>query len=132
MKFLVLLLGLCLGFSVQASDRKVGNVIVVERTVSDVYDNCLKEIRGDVSKPSAFFTCVITLTQQPYEVLLTKGYLNYTTEKCNVESELAVGKMLITFGTKTPGSFEDGKACLTEALAHQPAPKVLIQTLEIR
>lgn len=132
MKFLVLLLGLCLGFTVQASDRKVGNVVVVERTVSDVYDSCMKEIRGDVTKPSSYFTCVITLTQQPYEVLLTKGYINHTSEKCNVEAEFAVGKMLINFGTKQAGSFEDAKVCLTEALAKQPVTKVLIQTLEIR
>ena len=130
MRILIALLGLCLGLTAQAADRKIGNVIIVERTLSNVYDNCLANVRSDTGKPSQFYMCVVGVTTQPYETMLNKGWIRHKTDRCNVESEFVSGKIMITFGDSTTGTFADGKVCLAGAVGELSLTKALIQTLE--
>lgn len=134
MKIVILMLGLCLGALAHGADRKVGNVIVVERAITNIYSSCIAEVLGDTTKPAAFFSCVIPVTQQSYEVLLSKDrFYHHSAEKCSVDSEFAGGKMLITFGgSREPISFEAAKVCLANVVAQEKEPAVFIQTVEIR
>lgn len=134
MKSLILIAGIFLTLTAQAADRKLGNVIVIERDIENVYSSCLSNIKSvDTDKPQTFFFCTLQLTKHDGEVLLNKGGgFRHLTDTCQVATEFGAGKMLIYFGgpkdEKT--SFEDSKKCLKEATDLNQDLVAILQTVE--
>lgn len=131
MKLFFAIASLLVAFSAQASDRKVGNIIAVEREISDLYNTCLKNVSGATDKPQSFFSCAIKFTTDG-ELPVTKGrVLKLMDERCQVVGEAMNGVVLITFsGTKSPSTFETSRACLERSLSAKDFVKVIVYTLE--
>ncbi len=131
MKFFFAIASLLVAFSAQAADRKVGNVVAVEREISDLYNTCLKEIQDLTDRPQNFFSCAIKYTTDG-ELPVSRGrVLRLKDERCQVVGETINGVLMITFsGAKTPSTFEASRACLAKALSEKDFIKVIVYTLE--
>ncbi|KYG63356.1 hypothetical protein [Bdellovibrio bacteriovorus] len=131
MKLFFVVASMLLAFSAQANDRKVGNVIAVEREINDVNATCLKNVSGETDKPQSFFSCAIKYTAAG-EIPVSKGRaFRLDDERCQVYGETMNGVLLITFGTKERSStFEASRACLGRSLAAKDSVKVVVYTLE--
>ncbi len=131
MKLFFVLASLLLAFSAQAGDRKIGNVIAVEREITDIYDTCLKAVDGDTSKPKSFFSCGIKYVGAG-ELPVSKGrVLKLVDERCNVWGDSMNGVILITFaGAGNTSSFETSRACLERATTPNNSVKVVVYTHE--
>lgn len=131
MKLFLAIASLLVAFTAQASDRKVGSVIAVEREISDLYNTCLKNLGGPTDKPQSFFSCGIKFSTDG-EIPVTKGrVLKLMDDRCQVVGEAINGVVLITFaGTKSPSTFETSRACLERSLSAKDFIKVIVYTLE--
>lgn len=131
MKLYFILVSLLFVASAHASDRKVGNVIAVEREVSDIYSTCLKNGPENTTKPQSFFSCAIKYTTDG-ELPVSKGrVIKLVDDKCSVVGETANGTLLITFAAaKSPSTFEASRSCLERALSTKDYVKVIVYTLE--
>ncbi|AZZ35555.1 hypothetical protein CIK05_01640 [Bdellovibrio sp. qaytius] len=117
MKLIFALTATLIAFSAQANDRKIGNVIAVERQITNIYDSCLSKVSGDTSKDQDFFICTINFLKTPTEMAITKGGLiRLVDSNCKVYGDAANGALLITFG-KAQGlsDFAAAKNCLAQA-----------------
>lgn len=131
MKVILIFAALFVTFTAQASDRKVGNVIAVEREIPDLYNSCLKNMQDSTDKPQSFFSCAIKYTTDG-EMPVSKGrLLKLMDERCQVIGEAISGNLVITFaGKKAPSTFETSRACLEKALSDKDFAKVIVYTLE--
>ena len=130
MKSLVLL-SLLLGLSAQANDVKLGNVIAVEREITNIYETCLENVNADTSKPARMFLCSYRFTKNN-EIGMTKGRaFLLKNDQCDVHAEVMNGSLLVSFATPRPTSdFEVSKECLATALRNSPPVKSLIYAVE--
>ena len=131
MKMFFAIASLFVAFSAHAADRKVGNVIAVEREISDLYNTCLKAVEGPTDKPQSFFSCAIKYVKDG-EIPVSKGrLLKLMDERCQVHGEAVNGVVFITFsGAKAPSTFDASRACLERALSQKDFAKVIVYTLE--
>lgn len=116
----------------QGADRKLGNVILVEREIQDIYSTCLKNMDSPTDKPQNFFSCsmkYITAGEWPVSSGIAFRLIN---EKCSVIGEALKGTLLITFATsRSPSSFEGARDCLNRAISNLKDPvKSLVYTVE--
>lgn len=134
MKSLILIAGVLLTLTAQAADRKLGNVIVVERDIQNVYTECLKNVKAEqTEKEQTFFFCAFPIAKHDGEVLLNKGGgFRYTTTDCQVATEFGAGKMLVYFsGPKDQKvSFEVAKRCLKQGTDANQDIVAILQTVE--
>ena len=131
MKSVIALVALMGSFSAHAADRKIGNVIMIERDIENVYDRCIASM-SQSSEGGKYNFCAIQITKSPAEVLLNKGGgLRYNNTACSVESDFGNGKMLISFrAVGKDVSNEDAKRCLQNALKGNEDMIATIQTIE--
>lgn len=133
MKLAFLFLSLVLGFSASAADRKIGNVIVVERDIENIFDRCMDEVN---KKPAAtgapYLSCYLMIINNPGEILLNKGpAFRLSNLKCEVDSEFGGGGLLINFNAKEKGATKaDATRCLRDALTKNNDIIATIQTIE--
>lgn len=132
MKLIIALVATMIAFSAQANDRKVGNVIAVERQVTNLYDSCLRTVTGDITKEQTFFFCTINYLKSPLEVSVTKGGLiRYNSNGCNVDADAGNGVLVMTFGkAKGTSDYATAKSCLQAALQNANSVNVLVYTME--
>ncbi|MEK2644280.1 hypothetical protein [Bdellovibrio sp. BCCA] len=130
MKLFFVLATMLMAFTVHAADRKVGNVIAVEREITDLYNTCLGKVE-DTTKPKSFFSCGIKYTTDG-ELPVSKGrVIKLIDDKCSVVGETMNGVLLITFsGAQNPSTFEASRACLEKAVMPKDSVKVVLYTLE--
>ncbi|MGE5084946.1 MAG: hypothetical protein ACM3MG_01500 [Bacillota bacterium] len=131
MKLIFALVATLIAFSAHATDRKIGNVIAVEREISDVYNRCVEATSKMDGERSTFF-CAIKYTKSPVEMALPgRAPLMYEDGSCVVSSELGNGNILFTFGKKSGSSdFAGAKECLAKAIASKGTIKTLVYTIE--
>ncbi|MFS4460213.1 hypothetical protein [Bdellovibrio sp. HCB2-146] len=131
MKTVIALIALMGAFSAHAADRKIGNVIMIERDIENVYDRCVASLNPE-TKAGEYIFCPIQITKNAGEVLLNKGGgLRYKTPTCSVESDFGNGKMLITYrALSKDATLEDAKRCLQNALKGNEDMIATIQTIE--
>lgn len=132
MKTLLLITSLLISFSAHAVDRKLGQVIAVEREITDLYEACLKTVSGDVTKPSSFFSCTVKFATPP-ETPISKGNIFHLMDQnCSVTGEAINGTLLITFsGAKSNSTFEASRLCLESTLAtNKNSVKLHVYTIE--
>lgn len=131
MKMLFVLLTTVLAFSAHANDRKVGNVIAVERELSDLYSTCLKATSGDTSKSQMFYSCAINFLSEGELPVSSGRVIKLIDSQCSVVGEVLKGTLLITYSTgQRPSNFEASKACLEKALLPKDHIKLIVYTLE--
>lgn len=134
MKLILAIAATLVAFSARASDHKLGNVIAVEREITNIYDTCLQSLMGDTSKDQSFFYCGFSYLKSSTEVPVTKGgMIRFSDDRCRVDADAANGFMSITFGRAAQGSttnLETAKVCLQRALQNQNSVKVLVYTME--
>ncbi|WII73592.1 hypothetical protein QJS83_06865 [Bdellovibrio sp. 22V] len=133
MKMFFVLASMFVAFSANAADRKVGNVIAVEREVPEIYDTCLSNMGDqDTTKPRSFYSCAIKYTTAG-EIPVSQGrVLRLKTDKCDVHGEAFNGVILITFAniSKDTATFEPSRSCLKNALTGKDYVKAIVYTLE--
>lgn len=131
MKWFFAIAALFVALSSHAADRKVGNVIAVEREIPDLYNTCLKNLQGPTDKPQSFFSCAFKYITDG-EIPVSKGrVLKLMNERCQVVGESTNGFIMITFaGAKSPSTFEASRACLERALSEKDFVKVIVYTLD--
>lgn len=132
MKLFFVLASMLLAFSANAADRKVGNIVAVEREISDIYNTCIKSLQDeDTSKPAYIFSCAFKYLNDG-EMAVSKGRIvKLMDDKCTVIGDAANGTIMITFNTaKSPSSFEESRLCLERALTPKNSAKVIVYTLE--
>lgn len=102
--------------------KKLGNVIAVEKELTNVYADCMKYFTETPKNPSQEFYCVVPVAQKAADVVVSQGHaFHYKTDKCQVDGEMAPRNVLISFGSpKAAISFEVASSCLSEALASTP------------
>jgi hypothetical protein len=131
MKAIILLASLLGAISVHAADKKIGNVIMIERDVNNVYDRCLAELKNEDRDRKQQF-CTLQITTSPLEVLMNRnGGIRYKTPNCMVESDFGNGKMLMIFEALGKDStLADAKRCLQNAVNENSDIVATIQTVE--
>ena len=128
----ILLLACFLGaVSVQAADKKIGTVIMVERNIENVYDRCIADLKNEDRANKQQF-CALQITTSPMEVMMNRtGGMRYRSAQCTVDSDFGNGKMLISFqalGKDT--TLADSKRCLQNAVNENADIVATIQTVE--
>lgn len=131
MKAIILLASLLGAISVHAADRKVGNVIMIERDVENVYDRCIAYLKDEEANNRQQF-CALQITSNPAEVMLNRnGGIRYRTPNCSVDSDFGNGKMLISFqALGKDAKLADAKRCLQNAVNENSDIVATIQTVE--
>jgi len=135
MKVLVTLATLLFAFSVHAADRKVGNVIAIERDVTNIYDSCMSTVTPDptTTKSSDTYSCFVKSPMNPNDTPLTRAhFLKNVGSDCDVEGDIENGSLLITFNTSADtSSYADSQACLKRALdVINDSTKIILYTVE--
>lgn len=130
MKLYVFVVSMLFAFSAHAGDRKVGNVIAVEREISNVYNTCLSQVE-DTTGSKSFFSCGIKYVTDG-ETPVSKGrVLKLMDDKCSVVGETMSGVLFITFSSAQERStFEVARMCLEKALLAKNSVKVIVYTIE--
>lgn len=117
-----------------ASDKKIGNVIAVERTLHDVYQSCIDQMKVAEAE-STFASCALNSKKTSADFSFgTQKILGYTKNSCSVEALVAAGVVLVTFqNTAAKATVEDSKLCLRKALdasANKDSFKFMAFTVE--
>ena len=101
--------------TISIKDTKIGPVFAVQREISNLYDNCLAHIIGDVDKPMFAFSCKIDFSWDPAtEVVMSPNpTARFSEETCLVEANFNKERMVMVFGNpKAPLTFDEAKLCL--------------------
>lgn len=133
MKLFIAILATLVAFSAKAADRKLGNVILVEREIPNPYDLCVKNVIDKTDKKQQMFYCVIKYTKANMETPVNSkiAVINQNSEGCVVRGEVGNGNMMIGFGpNKAEVDFETAKTCLAKGLAAHGAVVVNVMTVE--
>jgi hypothetical protein len=132
MKLFIALLATLVAFSAKAEDRKLGNVILVEREIPTPFDLCVKNMIDKTDKQQPMFYCVIKYTKAAVEMPLGKNApINYKDDTCVVRAEVGNGNMMIGFGpNKEPVDFATARACLQKGLTAHGRVLVNVMTVE--
>lgn len=131
MKSVIFVLAMMVGLTVHAGDRKIGNVIAVEREISDIYTTCLKKTDADTSKPQTFFSCGFKYIVDG-EIAVNSGrVVKLIDDKCSVIGEAINGTLIITYASaQKPSTFEASRMCLERALTAKDSLKMMVYTIE--
>jgi hypothetical protein len=110
MKWILSATTLVLAFSAHASDHKIGNVIAVERSISNVYNTCLDQVKKDDGRGDKYFACKYSATKDTTENAPGSQHLIFNNDtRCTVDVTLQNNVILILFNSN------DAKAGLSEA-----------------
>lgn len=117
-----------------AADRKIGNVIAVERTVDDVYASCVDQVK-DQKEESTFASCKFDLKKTNADFSQgAQRLLGLMKDGCEVEAYAQSGMILVTFqATGAKSTLSDSKACLRKAIDAAPnrdSFKAIVFTVE--
>ncbi len=137
MKWILSTIVLTMAIGAFASDKKIGNVILVERTIENVFDTCTTGVereKGD-NPQGSLFACTLQITNSTQEsVPPGQWLLRLRTDNCAVDADVSPTKAIVFFsGTSDKANYASAKACLTEALNKSPNKdsfKILVQTVE--
>lgn len=119
---------------VQAADRKIGNVIAVERTIEGVYESCLEQIESEKSAATIYACKFETKNTNADLSPGARRLLNFSKNQCYVEATLQNSVILIMFNSKKEkATFTMAKNCLRDALDASPDKdnfKYVVYTIE--
>ena len=133
MKLAFVLISLLIGFSASAADRKIGNVIVVERDIENTFNRCIEDLnRKPISPNAQWLSCFLTVTKNQGEILLNKGgAFRLNTTRCDVDSEFGGTGLMINFQAKGANSTrQDAINCLRTAVDQNQDVIATVQTIE--
>lgn len=118
---LTLALALTSFTTAHAADRKIGNVIAVERTIEDVYSTCIDQVK-DHKGETAFASCKFDAKKTNADFSQgAQRLLNLWKDGCEVEATAQAGIVLITFNANgAKATLDDSKACLRKAIDAAP------------
>ncbi len=131
---LTLALALTAVTTARAADKKIGNVIAVERTIDGVYQSCVDQLK-DVKDDNSFASC--TFDTKKTDADFTQGSQRVLTlwkDGCQVEGYAMNGVVLVTFQARgAKATLEDSKACLRKAIDSNQTKdsfKFIVYTIE--
>ena len=131
MKTIILAATLAFAFSAHAADTRLGTVVAVQRQVDNLYSTCIANVNNDITKPSAFFACIIPVAKQNELSITTSRFVHEFNTRCQTEGTLQNGKILITFGvTDQEASFDQAKTCLAQGLMKNNSVTATIYTVD--
>lgn len=129
---LLVLTATLIAITAQANDRKLGNVIAVERQITNIFDNCLNKVTSDTTKDSSFYVCSYSFLKSPTEIQFgKKKAMNFSSKDCAVSAEFINGFVFITFGVANGQSnFATAKNCLAKSINNNTPVDINIYSVE--
>jgi hypothetical protein len=128
MKWTLALGALFLSLSVHAADKKIGNMIAVEREMTDIYENCVGQLKDKPAEEN-FYSCSFSLAKNNTEFSTTKMRVFGTSsvqKSCSVEGYAEAGQLIITFYSNVDkAGIAEAKNCLKRALNDLSTPNTL-------
>lgn len=130
MKWLVTALTLFLALNVHAADRKLGNVVAVEREITNIYQTCMNQL--DPKDQGPYYTCKISAVQNDKELALSnKNILFLNDPTCVVEGGLQNSSIFIMYNSADlKADPAISKNCLRKSLGSSDSLKMIVYTLE--
>lgn len=130
MKSVLSVLAMVLSFSAfttaQAADKKIGNLIAVERTIDNVYQTCAAQIKNETSPKQtangealpSFFACKLDAGSKDFDFMPKyQRLLTHSDSVCDIEGFAQNSSALITVQMKGKSlGAENAKNCLQRAL----------------
>ncbi|WP_413290423.1 hypothetical protein [Bdellovibrio sp. HCB337] len=136
MKFALsfLALSLTLAVNAQAADRKIANMIAVERSIDNVYQACVDQVPAD-DMDSNLFSCKFSTAKTALDFTAgTQSLLAVMDADCTVEASVQNSVVLVLFSSHTgKKDFAGAKACLQRAVSaskNKDSFKFYVYTLE--
>lgn len=132
MKIILALALTIFAFSAQATDKKIGNVIAVERQITNIYDSCIETTGKSAQSARPYFICSVKYLQSPHEVAVGKGgVIRFQEQGCSVQADTDGGFLFIVYGKSEGNSdFQTAKACLQSALEKNKTVSAIVYTVE--
>lgn len=137
MKWILSILVLTVAFQATAADKKIGNLVLVERTIENVFSSCITQIEKEdgPNPPGQYFACTLpTLKNSLESTPPAQVLLRHRTADCTVDADVINAKVFIMLsGAQANATFATAKSCLTEALntsATKNSLKFLVFTVE--
>jgi len=132
---MITLTTLVLALNAQAADKKLGNVIAVERSVEDIYDVCISQIQRDKKhNPSdRYFVCTLNVGTVSTDTSPSgQRILTVRSPACTIDTELKDSKIfLMVSGNEAKANFASARACLKAAMdEHNDSLKFVVFTIE--
>lgn len=120
MKTLIALIAFAFVLNAQAADKKLGNVIAVERTIENVYATCVDQIERDKRHNSSdrYFVCKLDAAASPSDSMPGgQPALTVRSPDCTIDTELKDAKVFLMInGNETKANYTSAKACLKKAM----------------
>jgi len=120
MKWVLSSAALLLAFNVHAADKKLGNVIAVQRTIDKVYDSCMEQVSKDKNNTpdQRYFFCTFPATNSDLESVPGSQHLLFSNDAhCTVDVSVQGAKVLVTFnGNDAKADLAVAKSCLQASL----------------
>lgn len=101
-------------------DTKIGPVVGIKREILGVYNNCLANMIGDVTKPMFSFSCLVSFNwdSKSEAIMNINPLVRHAEETCMVEVNFAKERLILFFGNpKGPLTFDEAKLCLQKGTA---------------
>jgi hypothetical protein len=128
MKMHISVLALALSFTAavktQAADRKIGNLIVVERSIDNVYQACVDqfETKKATEATAVFYSCTFETKKTNADIApATQRVLKLSNPGCEVEGFLQNSIILVSIQIKTANpSIAAARSCVQQAINASP------------
>jgi len=118
MKWIFSALTLALAFNVHAADKKLGNVVAIQRTFENAHATCTKDTQADPSfNPRAqYFACSFSVVKKN-EFTPAQALLRVRADDCTIDADVKDGSLSIMYyGNPTNSNFNSASTCLRNAL----------------
>lgn len=129
MKYVLLVFATALSFYTHAADKKIGNLIAIEREVTGVYDSCLTNIKEMETSPGRY-SCLVRYLKDPEFSLKRESILRDSDANCDVTGDIMSGSLMLVFKSKNSRELPEAKSCLQESLNKKGPIKVLLYSVE--
>lgn len=113
----VLAMAFTMTLNAQAADRKIGNMIAVERSIDNVFQTCVAQLDTNDNE-SELYSCKYDIAKTALDFTAgSQTLLNVSDENCSVEASVQKAKILVLFSAQTGKRDQAAaKACLQKAL----------------
>ncbi len=119
---------------VQAADKKIGNLIAVERSIDNIYNTCADQFTAPTTD-SSFFSCKFDAKKNSADITpAAQRLLSLSTPTCEVDGYVQNSVVLVLIQIKsTHVNQASAKACLQQALdasKNKDSFKFIMYTIE--
>jgi hypothetical protein len=118
---LTLVATLTLGFTAHAADKKIGNVIAVERSIDNVFQTCTAQVEKakDYDPKARYFACSLDVSKAGVAEMSPNNQrlLRVRGTSCTIDADLKDTSIFMMFnGNDNKAGYTAARACLKEVM----------------